>query len=112
MNIPDEAVEAAQKALDAAVDSHLPDAFSSGCEANGTECEDEYDCLWDMARIALEAAAPAIQAAALRAAAAYAVDHVAVWDGNSTLTDVSTETEYVDIAAWLRARADELEAGK
>lgn len=54
---------------------------------------------------ALTAAAPFIAAQTLRDAADYAVQHIAVWEGRSTLTNVTTEEAYEDTAEWLRARA-------
>lgn len=67
--------------------------------------ESAKDRYRQQARAALTAAAPLTEANALRDAAEYAVANIAIWDGNATLTDVSTEETYDDTATWLRARA-------
>lgn len=53
----DPRIEAAAKALGERIDMHLPSAFDDGCLAHdGSHCEDDGDCIQDMARAALAAA--------------------------------------------------------
>lgn len=43
---------------------------------------------------------------ALTSTAQYAIDYVGMWSGHSTLVDLQTETQYVDVATWLLSRAE------
>lgn len=42
---------------------------------------------------------------AITTTAKYAVDNMGMWDGHSTLVDLRTQTQYVDVATWLMSRA-------
>lgn len=53
----DPRIEAAATALGERIDMHLPSAFDDGCLAHdGSHCEDDGDCIQDMATAALAAA--------------------------------------------------------